>query len=286
MSNRRMTLRRQIATQVCLALAGLFVVLPLLWMVRLAFDASIDTRPADAALLPHVWTFANFVQAWTTPTSNYSFLHLAGNSLLVAGSTALIALAFGATAAYAFARYRFPGRNIGLFATLVLLTLPPAGLMAPYFLFVLSLGLRGSRIALIFVYSAIAVPFAIWTVRNAIQGVPLEQEEAAVLEGASRLQVFTRVTVPQIAPAVAVAVFIAFLLSWSEFALGWGLISDPGRVTLAMGLYTMRGQSAISWGLMSTTALMVSLPILALFYLLGRYLFTGLSLGATEALER
>lgn len=282
MSNRSMNLRQQVVTQLCLALAGLFVVLPILWIVRLAFDGSIDTRPQDASFLPHQWTLANFARAWTAPTSNYSFLHLAGNSMLVAGSTALIALVFGATAAYAFARYRFPGRKVGLFATLVLLTLPPAGLMAPYFLFILSLGLRGSLVALVFVYSAIAVPFALWTIRNAIQSVPLEQEEAAMLEGASRLQIFARITLPQIAPAVAVAVFIAFLLSWSEFALGWGLISDPDRVTLAMGLYTMRGVSSISWGLMSATALMVSLPILVLFYLLGRYLLAGLSLGAAS----
>ena len=282
MSNRPMNLRQQVVTQLCLALAGLFVVLPILWIVRLAFDGSIDTRPQDASFLPHQWTLANFARAWTAPTSNYSFLHLAGNSLLVAGSTALIALVFGATAAYAFARYRFPGRKVGLFATLVLLMLPPAGLMALYFLFILSLGLRGSLVALVFVYSAIAVPFALWTIRNAIQSVPLEQEEAAMLEGASRLQIFARITLPQIAPAVAVAVFIAFLLSWSEFALGWGLISDPDRVTLAIDLYTMRGVISFSWGLMSATALMVSLPILVLFYLLGRYMLAGLSLGAAS----
>lgn len=285
MYERPMSLRQQLTTQLWLALAGLFVVVPILWMVRLAFDATIRDRPKDGALLPHAWTFENFVRAWTAPTSNYSLPHLMGNSLLVAGSTALIALVFGATAAYAFARYRFVGQRIGLLATLVLITLPPAGLMAPYFLFMRAIGLGGSLVGLIFVYSAIGVPFAIWTIRNAVQGIPVEQDEAAMLEGAARLRIFMQIIVPQIAPALAVAVFIAFLLSWSEFALGWGLISDPGRVTLAMGLYTMRGVSSISWGLLSATALMISLPILVLFYALGRYLLAGLSLG-TAALEQ
>jgi arabinogalactan oligomer/maltooligosaccharide transport system permease protein len=278
-----MTLRQQVITQVCLALAGSFVVVPLLWIARLAFDATITTKPQDAALIPHEWTFANFARAWASPISNYSFVHLLGNSLLVAGSTALIALVFGTTTAYAFARYRFPGRRAGLFAMLVLLTLPPAGLMAPYFIFMLSIGLRGSLLGLVFAYSAITLPLAIWTVRNAVQGVPLDQEEAAVLEGASRLHVFARITLPQIGPAVAVAAFIAFVLAWSEFALGWGLISDPDRVTLAMALYTMRGSFAnVSWGLMSAMALMLALPVLALFYLLGRYLLSGLTLGAAS----
>lgn len=283
MSNRPMTLRQQIVTQASLALAGLFVVVPILWMVRLAFDATITAKPQDAALLPHQWTLANFARAWASPISNYSFVHLLGNSLLVAGSTALLALVFGTTTAYVFARYRFPGRRVGLFAMLVLLTLPPAGLMAPYFIFMLSLGLRGSLLGLVFVYSAIAVPFAVWTVRNAVQGIPLEQEQAAMLDGATRLRVFAQITLPQIAPAVAVAGFIAFILAWSEFALGWGLISDPNRLTLAMALYTMRGSFAnVSWGLMSATALMLALPVLALFYLLGRYLLSGLSLGAAS----
>jgi ABC-type maltose transport system permease subunit len=265
------------------ALAGLFVIVPILWMVRLAFDATITGKPQDAALLPHQWTLTNFARAWASPISNYPFTHLLLNSLLVAGSTALIALVVGATTAYVFARYGFPGRRAGLFAMLVLLTLPPAGLMAPYFIFMLSIGLRGSLIGLVFAYSAITVPFAVWTVRNAVQGVPLEQEEAAMLEGAARLRVFAQITLPQIAPAIAVAGFIAFILGWSEFTLGWGLISDPDRVTLAMALYTMRGSFAnVSWGLMSATALMLALPVLALFYVLGSSLLSGLSLGAVS----
>lgn len=282
MFERPMGWRGQIATQAGLALAGLFVVLPIVWMLRLAFDGSVASRPENARLLPAEWTLEHFARAWAAPTSNYSFMHLLGNSLLVAGSTALVALVFGASAAYAFARYRFRGQRAGLFATLVMLMLPPAGMTAPYFLFLLSLGLRGSLLGLIGVYCTIALPFAIWTVRNAVQSVPIEQDEAAMLEGASRLRIFAQVIVPQITPALVVALFIAFLLAWSEFALGWGLISDPNRVTLAMGLYTMRGTSSISWGLLSATAVMVALPVLLLFYLLGRYLPSGLTLGAAS----
>ena len=86
MPHRPMTLRQQITSQLSLALAGLFVAVPLLWLLRLAFDATITAKPRDAALIPHEWTLANFVRAWETPISNYSFAHLLGNSLLVAGS--------------------------------------------------------------------------------------------------------------------------------------------------------------------------------------------------------
>lgn len=283
MLNRHMTWRRQLATQLWLTLAGLFVAVPILWLARLAFDSTILTRPKEFALLPLGWTFVNLAQAWSAPRAGFSFLHLLGNSLFVAGSTALIAVVFGTTAAYAFARYRFPGREAGLFATLALLTLPPAGLMAPYFLILNDLGVRRSLISMVLVYSTIAVPFAIWTVRNAVQGVPYELEEAATLDGASPQAIFTRITLPLIVPSVAVAGFIGFALAWSEFALGWTFISDPGRVTLAMAINSMVGVNSVSWGLLSATSLLVMLPIMLVFFALGKYMIAGLSLGTASA---
>lgn len=280
MQNRRMSLRQQVFTQAQLALAGLFVLVPVLWLFRLGFDGTIKTRPKEFALLPLEWTFANLAQAWAEPRAGFSFLHLLGNSLFVAVGTALVALLFGATAAYAFARYRFPGRTAGLFGTLVLATLPPAGLIAPLFLIMNGLGIRTTLLALVLAYSAIAVPFAIWTVRNAVQSVPLELEEAAMLEGASRITSFRRIVLPLIAPSVVVAGFIGFALAWSEFALGWTFISDPDRVTLAMAINSMVGVNSVSWGLLSATALLTTVPILLIFYGLGRYMTAGLSLGA------
>jgi ABC-type glycerol-3-phosphate transport system permease component len=282
MHNQPMTIGRQIRTQLGLALAAIFVLLPIMWIVRLAFDGTLKTRPNDAALWPKSWSLANLAAAWRAPRADISFLHLLGNSLIVALSTAAIALVAGTLAAYVFARYRFAGRRFGLFASLVLLTTPPAGLMAPYFLWFNDLGIRRSLLALILVYSAVAVPFALWTVRIAIQNVPRELEEAAMLEGAATRTVFWRVTLPLIVPAVATAGFIGFTLAWSEFALGWVFISDPERVTLAMALYSMRGEATVSWGLLAATTLLMVLPILALFYLLGRYVIQGLSLGAAR----
>lgn len=271
---------KQLATQLSLALCGAFVLLPLLWLGRMAFEGDLLTRPKDFALLPRVWTGTHMAQAWSEPRAGISFLQLLSNSLIVAGGTALTALLFGATAAYGFARYSFPGRRAGLLLSLVLVTLPPAGLAAPFFIWLNDLGIRRTLLALIIVYSAIAVPFAVWTLRNAVQGVPREIEEAAQLDGASPFTVFRSITLPLIAPALAVACFIAFTLAWSEFALGWAFISDPSQVTLAMALNSMRGINSVSWGLLSATAILVALPIVALFYLLGRYVIVGLSLGA------
>jgi ABC-type glycerol-3-phosphate transport system permease component len=177
----------------------------------------------------------------------------------------------------------FPGRRAGLFACLVLATLPPAGLAAPFFIYLNSLGIRQTLLGLVLVYSAVAVPFAIWTIRTAVQGVGRDLEEAAALEGAGPWRVFTRVTLPLVAPSVGAAGFIAFMIAWSEYALAWALISDPELVTLAMALYGMRGLSQVSWGLLCATALLVALPVLIAFYGLGRYVLDGLTFGATRS---
>jgi arabinogalactan oligomer/maltooligosaccharide transport system permease protein len=279
----KMTWQKQLATQMSLALAGLFVLLPLLWLGRMAFDGSLhESRPQDASLWPKVWSMANFDQAWNRPITGFSFLNLLSNSLIVAASTTIIALLCGMTAGYAIARFRFAGRKFGLFATLVLITLPPAGLSAPFFIFFNDLKIRDSLLSLIIVYSVIAVPFAIWTVRNAVQTVPIELEEAATLEGGNGLVVFRWITLPLIAPTLAVAGFIAFTLAWSEFALAWVFISNPNNETLAMALFNMRGQNGIAWGTLSAMTILVALPVVILFYALGRYVITGLSLGTIK----
>lgn len=283
MSSRTMSIRDQIASQLTLALAGAFVLLPVLWMLRLAFEGGIGGRPDDAALIPQVFTLDNMLRAASEPRADISFLRLLANSLAVALGTSLTAAAFGASAAYAFARYRFPGRRAGLFACLVLATLPPAALATPFFIYLNGLGIRQSLLGLVLVYSAVAVPFAIWTIRNAVQGVGRDLEEAAMLEGAGPWRVYSRVTLPLIGPSVGAAAFIAFMIAWSEYALAWALISEPQLVTLSMALYGMRGASQVSWGLLSATALLVALPVLAIFYGLGRYVLDGLTFGTTRS---
>ena len=274
--------RQQLTTQLTLAVAALFVVLPLLWMARLGLDATINLRPTDFALFPKELSFARIAQAWEEPRQGISFLGLLGNSLISAGSAALAALIVGLPAAYAFARLRFRGRRIGLIAMLTMIALPPAALAAPYFLFISGLGLRRSLIGLVMAYTAIGAPFVVWTVRNAVLAISRDIEEAAMLEGASGVRVFLQIVLPLCLPAIAVAGFIAFLVGWSEYAFGWAILSDPKLVTLAMALNSMRDINSVSWGILSATSLLTALPVVVLFYLLGSAAIDGLSLGAAR----
>ncbi|MEM5773479.1 MAG: carbohydrate ABC transporter permease, partial [Anaerolineaceae bacterium] len=145
-------------------------------------------------------------------------------------------LLLGTTTAYAFARYRFPGRREGLFFLLLGTLLPPVALMTPLFILLTVLKLRTSLAGLIIVYTAFTLPFCIWNVRTAFQAVPRELEESAFLDGATPWISFWRIQMPLVLPSLMVAGLVAFLAGYSEFAIGWLFVQNSKNVTLAMAM--------------------------------------------------
>ena len=158
---RRLTIPRQIAYQVLLALVALFVLLPIWGMLRLAFDASLTGAPLAFRIWPETFSLSAFQKVWHTPSQSLSFLGLLRNSLVVAGGAALISVALGASMAYAFARFRFPGRRAGLFTLLLGTLLPQVAIMTPLYVLLTILGLRASLLGLMIVYTASAMPFCV-----------------------------------------------------------------------------------------------------------------------------
>lgn len=286
-----MTPRRQIASQAVLALVGLFVLVPIGILVILASDATIKGLPSSFRLFPVEPTAARFVEAWLRPDRELDFLGLLRNSLYVSGVSAGIALLFGASMAYAFARLRFPGARLGLFAILLGAFLPMIALATPLFVLFFALenafpglravGFRGSDLALAILYAAFSMPLCVWLMRAAFRAVPAALEEAAFVDGASRLYAFLRVTLPIAAPSILVAALVAFLLAYSEFAIAWLFASSERNLTLAMVLASAQtGVFSTEWGLMAAHALLMTFPVVAIFVILQGALLRG-SLVAT-----
>ena len=275
---RKLSLPRHLAYQLILALVALFVLLPLWGMLRLAFDGSLVGAPLDFRVWPEVWSLEAFQKVWQTPSQSLSFPGLLRNSLLVSGGAALISVALGASMAYAFARFRFPGRRPGLFALLLGTLLPQVAIMTPLYVLLTILGLRASFLGLMIVYTAFAMPFCIWNMRASFQAVPNELEEAAFLEGASHVAAFWRITLPLALPSIAVAGLMAFLVGYTEFAIGWLFVESGKNVTLAMAISGMLGVD-VPWSNISALAILMSLPVVVIFLILQRYLMRGLLLG-------
>jgi len=278
---RRIGLGRQIATQIILALVALVVLLPIWGLLRLAFDAALKGAPLTFRIWPETFSLIAFQKAWDAPSQSLSFLGLLRNSLIVAGGAALISVVLGASMAYAFARFRFPGRRTGLFGLLLGVLLPQVAVMTPLYVLLSAIGIRASMLGLMIVYTAFAMPFCIWNMRAAFQAVPNELEEAAFLEGATPLVAFWRITLRLALPSIAVAGLMAFLVGYTEFAIGWLFVESGDNVTLAMAVSGLIGVD-VPWSTLSALAVLMSLPVVLIFLLLQRYLMRGLLLGFVD----
>ena len=272
---------RQIITQAALAIIGLFVIIPIWGIVRLAFDGSLRSRPTEFRFFPKEWSLNAFIQVLDKPYQSVDFQILLKNSLLVSVGAALIAVVLGLSLAYAFARFRFPGRKTGLFALLLTAVLPPVAFMTPLYIILGLLQIRTTLTALVIVYSAFAMPFCIWNMRAVFQSIPKELEEAAFLDGAGDFRTFLSITLPLSLPSVAITGLIAFLMAYSEFALGWLFVDRAENVTLAMSIYAMtQSGGAQPWSYLGSLAIIMSIPIIVVFLILQKTLVERMMFGS------
>jgi arabinogalactan oligomer/maltooligosaccharide transport system permease protein len=282
------TLPGDLGAQVFLIIMSLIVLFPLLWVVAIALDQRDITRPDS--LIPPGWSLAAFQRILTEPLANnvYAWQALI-NSLLVAGGTSLLAGVVGATAGYAFSRFKFPGRQGGMLGFIVTQMMPAGATLAPLFV-LLSLvnvgdfNLRRSLIGLSVAYASSALPFVIWNLKGYFDTIPKDLEEAALIDGASPMQAFLRVIMPLSLPAFAVTILFSFMAGWSEYLIAWTFLSDPDRFTLPMLLAGMVGQysSSTRWSDFAALSIIMSAPILVLFFLLQKWIVGGLTLGGVK----
>lgn len=280
---KKITWRQQLLYQLGFVLIALFVIVPIWGMAQMAFDASVRGWPLEFRLVPREFTLDIFRQVWERPAQTLSFLGTLKNSLIVAGGAALIAVSFGVSAAYAFARFRFPGQQLRLFVLLLVALLPPVALMTPLYILLSSVGLRTTLLGMMIVYAAISMPLCVWNMRAAFQAVPKEIEEAAFIDGATQWQTFWQVTLRLALPSIGVAALIAFLIGYSEFAIGWLFVDKPANVTLAMAISGLQRQiGSASWSNLAAAAIMMSIPVVIVFVVLQKYLLRGSLFGAVE----
>ncbi len=279
---RKMKPFQQILSQLALALIGMYVILPIWGILRLAFDGTIRGRPTEFRWLPKEFSIQPFLSVLDRPYQSVSFNTLLQNSLLVSISAAIAAVILGISLAYAFARFRFPGRQAGLFLILLTAVLPPIAFTTPLYLLLSLLKLRTTLLGLAIVYAAFAMPFCVWNLRAAFQAIPKELEEAAFLDGAGYFTTFWRITLPLATPSIAVAALIAFLMAYSEFTIGWLFVEKADTVTLAMSIYAVLISGAAQpWSQIGSLAILMSAPVVVVFLIFQRTLLERMMFGST-----
>lgn len=272
---------QQLLFQIVLFLIAIVAIVPLLGVFSLAFDGAIKGAPTEFRIFPEEPTFQVFRKMWHSPSQTLSFTGLIRNSLIVSLGAALIAIISGASMAYAFARFRFPGRQTGLFGLLVGALLPPVALMTPLYILLTRVGIRDSLFGLMVVYTSFSMPFCIWNMRAAFQSISKELEESAFLDGATPMVAFLRISLPLALPSIGVAALVAFLAGYTEFAIGWLFIENSRDVTIAMALWGMLSNT--TWSELAALSILMSIPVVVIFYALQRYLLNRLLIGVTES---
>jgi arabinogalactan oligomer / maltooligosaccharide transport system permease protein len=279
---RKLNFWQQAGTQLVLFVIAFFVFLPIWGILRMAFDGSLKGAATEFHLLPKQFSLAPLLTVFDHPYQSVQFSTLLQNSLIVSISAAVLAILLGTSLAYAFARFRFPGRQTGLFVILLTALMPPIAFTTPLYILLSWMGIRTTLLALVLVYAAFAMPFCIWNMRAAFQAVPKEVEEAAFLDGAGDLTTFLYITLPLSLPSIAVAALIAFLTAYSEFTIGWLFVSKAETTTLAMAIYAIvSAGSAQPWSQLGSLALLMSAPVVVIFLLLQRTLLDRMMFGAT-----
>jgi arabinogalactan oligomer/maltooligosaccharide transport system permease protein len=261
------------------------VLFPVLWIVSMSLDPRDFSRPIGLTLIPPGASFGAYFKVLTQPSPNpVSFWQLLVNSLLVAGGTAVGCVVIGTSAAYAFSRLNFPGRDLAMLGFVLVLMIPPGGTLAPLFVLLNTVGLRTSLWGLAIAFTSSALPFAIWNMKGFIDSLPYDLEEAAQIDGCTRTQGFIRVILPLAVPGMAVTALWGFLTGWSEFILSWTFLTDPATFTLPMVLRGMIGQyaSGTPWSQFAAMAVLMSIPPMIIFFFLQRYLVSGLAVGGVK----
>lgn len=265
---------------------------PVLWVVKLALspsgELSMSANPLPCSMGESGFscdvTADNLLAVVSAKDKEgrWLFGHQIFSSLLVSGATTLVGLFFAVTAAYALSRFRFPGKEAGMQALLVTQMFPATLMLVPLYAILQTLGLLNSRGGLVLVYSTSALPFCIWMLKGYFDTLPRELEEAAIMDGASPWQVFMKVVLPLARPALAVTALFSFMTAWNEFILAAVLLNDPTSFTLPVALQRFVGEYNTEWGKFAAGALIVSAPVMALFFALQKHLVGGLTAGGVK----
>lgn len=251
--------------------------LPLVWILATAFKPDTEIVRYPPTLLPHAPTLANFTNLFTIS----DFGAYLSNSLIVSGVTTAATVVFGMLAAYSVSRFRFAFvRGLGEFALFAYLV-PPILVVVPITQIVIRLHLADNLAALVVIYTAILLPFALWLLRSYFHGLSVEIEQAAMVDGCTRFGAFRRVVVPQAIPGLISTGIFTFNAAWSEYLFASVLLPSPDRRTLSPGLALLMNQTGVySWGLLMAGAVIVVLPVLVLFVVAQRSLISGWGAGA------
>jgi N,N'-diacetylchitobiose transport system permease protein len=276
--------RRRLAAHTGWNLVGIAVLLvmvfPVYWMIATAFKS--DSEITSGSWFPLHPTLQHFRSAMAGTDHPY-FWNSVANSLIVVSVTVVLSMVLAFFAAVALAKFRFTGRKLFIVLMIGIQMLPQAGLIIPLYLVLRQYGQQGTLTGVIITYMTFVLPFSVWTLRGFIIGIPRDLEEAAMVDGSSRVGAFVRILLPLVAPGLVATSVFAFITTWNEYLFARILLNDQSKQTLTVWLSYFLGTSRnTDWGALMAGSTLTAIPAVIFFLLVQRKIAFGLTAGAVR----
>ena len=251
---------------------------PVYWMVTTSFKPKGDILSTNPTLLPRSFSLENYTQAVTKE----GFVQALLNSLIVVTFTVLISIFVALFASIAVARMKFRGKQIYIASILIVQMLPLAALLIPLYLLLSKLQLTDKLAGVVLTYIAFVLPFVIWTLRGFLINIPAELEEAGLVDGCTRPQVYRKILFPLMAPGLVATSVFAFIQAWNEFLLAYTLSSSQDKATMPIWLAGFTNRFGTDWGPLMAASTLTALPVVIFFSLIQNKIATGVTAGAVK----
>jgi N,N'-diacetylchitobiose transport system permease protein len=274
----RKSLPQRIALNTVGVIGAILMGFPTYWLITTSFKTPGEVLSPRYDLIPFSVSFENFASALSKP----GFTTFLTNSLIVTLGAVATALIAGVLAAVPLARMKFRGRKGFLFLVLVAQLAPIEALLIPLYLLMRDAGLLNQLPSLLFVYMALTLPFTCWMLYGFVNGIPIELEEAAMIDGCGRWAAFRRVTLPLLGPGLVATSVFSFITAWNEFLFALVLMRDQDKQTIPVWLSTFRTAFAVDWGGIMAASVIYAVPALVFFLIVQRKLVSGLTAGAVK----
>ena len=274
----RMATATRVLVYAWLLVAMFIILFPLLWILSTSLKGEAEVYRWPPSLIPESPNFDAYSRIWALK----SFSRFFWNSTVVASISTLLSVTLACLAGYGFSRFRFRGSNFLQFLFLVTQMVPAILLLLPYFILMKQLSLLNTYTSLVLAYTSFSLPFCTWMLKGFFDSIPAELDDAAMIDGCSRIQVLLRVVMPLALPGVAATAVFSFLVAWNHYLFAMGLATDPVMYTLPVGISSTIGEFRIQWNELMAGAVIASFPAILVYSYLERYFVQGLTAGAVK----
>ena len=261
-----------------LILACMIAIYPALRILTISLRPGNRVLSTTLEIIPADASFENY----RAVIQDKDFVRWLWNSGVITLATSIIGVILASTSAYAFSRWDFPGRTAGLIFLLTTQMIPAVMLLVPIYILAANLNLINSWTGLVIAYSVTSIPFSIWILKGYYDTIPIELEQAAMIDGTSQLGAFYRIILPLSAPALSIVFLFNFMTAWNDFVLARVMLQKEEMYTWPLGLFRMMQQFQAQWGMFAAGSLIVTIPVMTLFMASSKFLVSGLTLGATK----